>query len=595
MAQRDPHSSWSPEKPRIKHIDFDLHVDFSKKVLRGSADYQFDRPLESAFQLDTRDLSVVRISTPDGKELKWSRGDATFLGRVLTIHDTRGLSGLRIQYETSPDAAALQWLDAEQTAGKRHPFMFSQCQAILARSVFACQDSPGVRFTYAAKLHVPRGLSAVMAAIARGSHQEGNETVFEFDMHHPIPSYLFALAVGNITSASIGKRSRVFAEPESVKQAAWEFADVDRMIEGAEGLFGKYIWEEFNLLVMPPSFPYGGMENPTLTFLTPTVIAGDRSLVSVVAHELAHSWTGNLVTNASWEDFWLNEGWTVYAERRILERLFGTEFANLQAANGRTSLTKAFEVFGGPTSPLTKLKTDQEGVDPDDVFSVVPYEKGFLFLTAIERAVGREAFEQFIQAYIHDFAFKSLFTEQFVEYLDAKLPQARRAVNFDAWIHSPGLPGDAAAFSSHLIDEVREAQQQWTAGKRDLASVIAKWTVDQKTLFLDELPEKQSSAELFVIERLFDVEHTQNSEILVPWFTLAAANTYRKSFPAIREFLGVVGRGKFLRPLYRALHQNPETSDWAKELFAEFKDRYHSVGRNAVARILEQPSVASQG
>ena len=466
--------------------------------------------------------------------------------------------------------------------------MFSQCQAILARSVFACQDSPGVRFTYAAKLHVPRDLSAVMAALARGTRHDGNETVFEFDMRHPIPSYLFALAAGNITSEPIGKRSRVFAEPETVKQAAWEFADVDRMIEGAESLFGKYIWDEFNLLVMPPSFPYGGMENPTLTFLTPTVIAGDRSLVSVVAHELAHSWTGNLVTNATWEDFWLNEGWTVYAERRILERLYGTELANLQAANGRTSLMKAFEVFGGATSPYTKLKTEQEGIDPDEVFSVVPYEKGFLFLTAVERAVGRETFDRFIQSYIHDFAFKSLFTEQFVEYLDLKLPQARHSVNFDAWIHTPGLPGDAAAFSSHLIDEVREAQQQWAAGRRDLVSIIAKWTVDQKTLFLDELAVRQSPEDLAAIERMFDIEHSHNSEILVPWFAIAAANTYRKAFPAIRDFLGVVGRGKFLRPLYRALHQNPETRAWAKELFAEFKDRYHSVGRNAVARILEQ-------
>lgn len=588
MAQHDPHSSWDADGAKIRHIDFALHVDFSRKVLRGTTEYHFDRPLGKVLSLDSRDLQIERIAAPDRRELKWSVGESNFLGQVLTIHDTSGLSSLTIRYATSPQATALQWLDPEQTAGKAKPFMFSQCQAILARSVFACQDSPGVRFTYNAKLFVPRGLTAVMAALEHGSHDDGEETVFEFDMPHPIPSYLFALAAGNITAEIIGSRSRVFAEPETVKRAAWEFADVDRMIEGAESLFGDYIWDEFNLLVMPPSFPYGGMENPTLTFLTPTLMAGDRSLVAVVAHELAHSWTGNLVTNTTWEDFWLNEGWTVYAERRIIERLYGSEMANLQAASGRTELMKAFETLGGAESPFTKLKTDQKGVDPDEVFSSVPYEKGFLFLTAIERAVGRDVFDKFIQSYIHDFAFKSIVTEDFVKYLDAKLPQARAKVNFDEWIHQPGLPASAPMFSSRLIEDVRSVQRRWQGGDRDLSGAIAAWNVDQKVLFLDELPMKQSQEDCAILEQLFDVGTTKNSEILLPSFCIAAASNYRKLFPAIREFLGVVGRGKYLRPLYRALHQNPETKVLARELFAEFKDRYHSVGRNAVARILEK-------
>jgi len=588
MAQRDPHSCWDTNNAKIKHIDFDLQVDFQQKALKGTAEYKFDRPLDATVSLDSRDLQIERIRALDGRELKWSLGESNFLGQVLTIHDTRGLNGLRIHYATSPQASALQWLDPQQTAGKAHPYVFSQCQAILARSVFACQDSPGVRFTFGAKLRVPRGLTVVMAALGHGSKVESNETVFEFSMPHPIPSYLFALAAGNITAEVIGPRSRVFAEPETVKACAWEFADVNRMIEGAEGLFGNYIWDEYNLLVMPPSFPYGGMENPTLTFLTPTLIAGDRSLVSVVAHELAHSWTGNLVTNATWEDFWLNEGWTVYAERRIVERLYGTELANLQAASGRTELMKAFNDFGGADSPYTKLKTDQKGVDPDDVFSSVPYEKGFLFLVAIEHAVGRDAFDQFIQSYIHEFAFKSIVTEEFVQYLDAKLPQARTKVNFDEWIHQTGLPSTAPLFTSRLIDQVRDAQKRWTAGERDLQPTMSKWLVDQKVLFLEELPLQQTPADCAVLERLFDVARTHNSEILLPWFCIAAGSTYRQTFPAIHEFLGVVGRGKYLRPLYRALHQNPETRSWAKELFNEFKDRYHSVGRNAVARILEK-------
>jgi aminopeptidase N len=463
--------------------------------------------------------------------------------------------------------------------------MFSQCQAILARSVFPCQDTPAVRFTYDATLRVPRTLTAVMAAEAKKVVHETDATICSFHMRHPIPSYLFALAAGNIVAEKIGARSRVFAEPETVKAAAWEFAEVDGMIEGAEALFGEYIWDRFDLLVMPPSFPYGGMENPTLTFLTPTLIAGDRSLVAVVAHELAHSWTGNLVTNATWEDFWLNEGWTVYAERRIIERLYGGEFANLQAVNGRNDLMESMKVFG-LESPYTKLKTSLAGMDPDEVFSSVPYEKGFLLIMELERAVGREVFDRFILGYIRDFKFTSITTEQFVEYLKSHLPEAVKKVNLEAWISQPNLPATAMTFSSHLIDDVRQARGRWDKGERDLAATIKPWIVHQKVLFLEELPQTLSAEDCAHVERLFEIDTQGNNEILLPWFCIAAASTYRKAFPRIRDFLGGVGRGKYLRPLYRALFTNPETRPLALELFAEFKDRYHSVARGAVQRIL---------
>lgn len=587
MAQSDPHSCWDEHGPQIKHIEFELQVDFCRHVLHGTAEYFFSRNLGDKFSLDTRNLNIEKV-TADGRDLKWSLDDPTFLGQVLTVHDTKGLASLRIHYQTSPEAAALQWLEPEQTAGKVHPYVFSQCQAILARTVFPCHDTPGVRFTYDATLHLPRGLTAVMAALPKSKSEDDRGAEYRFEMRHPIPSYLFAFAAGNIASEKIGQRSRVFAEPEVVKAAAWEFADVDRMIAGAESLFGPYIWDEFNLLVMPPSFPYGGMENPTLTFLTPTLIAGDRSLVAVVAHELAHSWTGNLVTNATWEDFWLNEGWTVYAERRIIERLYGAELANLQAASGRTSLMTAFENFGGADSPYTKLKTDMKGIDPDEVFSSVPYEKGFLFLMTVERAAGRDVFDKFIQSYIHDFGFRSLSTQQFVDYLSEKLAQVTAKVDIARWIHEPGLPADALVFHSQLIDDVRVAQKRWAAGERNLQDAISPWNVDQKVLFLEELPQKQTHADCAAIETLFDIGRTHNSEILVPWFCIAAASNYKKAFPAIHAFLGVYGRGKYLRPIYRALHQNLATRPLAATWFAEYQDCYHSVGRNAVARILNK-------
>ena len=585
MRPKDPHSCWLPDSAQIKHIVFDLTVDFEKHVLSGAALYRFHAPLGNVLKLDTRALQIRRVTTETGVELRWTLGEENYLGQELAVSNTGGLTAIRIEYSTSPDAPALQWLAPEQTAGKKHPYMFSQCQAILARSVFPCQDTPSVRFTYQATLRVPKGLVAVMAARQEKRVDEETQTVCTFHMRHPIPSYLFALAAGNIVSEPIGSISRIFAEPETVKEAAWEFADVDGMIAGAQSLFGPYIWDEFNLLLMPPSFPYGGMENPTLTFLTPTLIAGDRSLVAVVAHELAHSWTGNLVTNGTWEDFWLNEGWTVYAERRIVERLYGIEMANLQAVSGRNDLLAAFKNFGDKRE-FTKLKTDLAGIDPDEVFSSVPYEKGFLLLVAIERAVGRERFDPFVRGYIEDFRFTSITTDVFVSYLTRHFPDIESHVNLAEWIHQPGLPDSAPAFTSSLIADVRSAQRHWSEGRRDLDDAIRSWDVHQQVLFLEELPQNMSLADCAHIEKIFDIGKTRNNEILLPWYCIAAASGYDKAFPAIREFLGVVGRGKYLRPLYRALHGNPATKTLAAEWFAEFRSGYHSVAQAAVKRIL---------
>ncbi|MCX6600710.1 MAG: M1 family metallopeptidase [bacterium] len=586
MPHQDPHSCWTFGSAQIAHVDLDLTVDFDRQVIHGMADYRFDRALDDVLRLDTRTVEIDDVSA-GGRPLKWRLEGETYLGRVLSVEGARGLNALRIRFATSPSAGALQWLTPEQTAGGKLPYMFSQCQPILARSVIPCQDTPAVRFTYDVLLRVPRELAAVMAAERTEVKQEGNHTLCRFRMRHPIPSYLFALAVGNIASQRIGPFSCVYAEPEVLPEAAWEFADVQRMIEGAVELFGEYIWDRFDLLVMPPSFPYGGMENPTLTFLTPTLIAGDRSLVSIVAHELAHSWTGNLVTNATWEDFWLNEGWTVYAERRILERLYGVEFAHLQAAGGRNDLLAAFKNFSD-TPQYTKLKTELAGVDPDDVFSSVPYEKGYLLLVEIERATGREAFDRFIASYIRDFAFTSITTVQFVEYLARQLPEAAKRVDLDRWIHQPGLPESAAVFSSNLIDEVRTARARWDRGERNLHDVVSGWNVQQRVLFLEEFPACLTHENCTHLERIFDIERTRNTEILQPWYCIAASSTYDRVFPAIREFLGVVGRGKYLKPIYRALHENPKTRGMARELFEKFKSRYHPVARSAVQRILEK-------
>ncbi|MBU1707501.1 M1 family metallopeptidase [bacterium] len=589
MTRPDPHSCWIPEDGTIKHIHFHLTADFKRRIFFGFAIYDFDKPLSDTLSLDTRKLNIKSVASTDSPEQKyeWKLEDETSLGQTLTISGVRGLRALTIHFSTSPDSDALQWLDPEQTAGKQHPYVLSQCQAILARSVFPCQDSPGVRFTYDVELTVPKGFKAVMGSESLGSEETEQGTLWRFHMKHAIPSYLFALAIGNIASEKIGKKTWIYAEPEILKDAAWEFTGVDRMLECAEAIFGEYVWDRFDLLVMPPSFPYGGMENPTLTFLTPTVIAGDRSLVNVVTHELAHSWTGNLVTNATWEDFWLNEGWTVWAERRILERLEGEESAHLYSVNGRHALDEAIADFG-KDSPLTRLKTDLKGHDPDDVYSQIPYEKGYLFLVAVERAVGRNKFDDFVKKYIDRFKFQSLTTDAFLQFLKKELPEAFDKVDVETWVHGTGLPADVPAFQSKLIDDVMDVVRKWKAGQRDIKQAVKSWDVTQKRLFLNELPLKLSHEEISTLDKLFNLADSRNSELKVPWLCMAAASSYKPAYGIIREFLGEVGRGKFLKPLYKALHENPDTKKLAAQIFDEVKDGYHHLSRVAIERILEE-------
>jgi aminopeptidase N len=402
MARLDPHSVADSHQPRTRHLEWDARVDFETKRLHAVATLHFTTPATAPgpLDLDARRLFVSKVTDLDGVLLTWEAlpGD-DILGTPLRITVLPGTKGVRVEYHTAPDASALQWLEPSMTQGAKQPFLFSQCQAIHARSVVPCQDTPSIRITYRASLEVPEALVAVMAAAPKSESTTAGRRTFHFEMPQAIPPYLLAFAVGDLASKDLSPRSRVYAEPGLLASAAWEFAEVERQLNAAENLFGPYDWDRFDLLVMPPSFPYGGMENPRLTFLTPTLLAGDRSMVNVVAHELAHSWTGNLVTNTTAEHFWLNEGFTVFAERRILEALDGKEVAELHAALGRADLDDAvarFEKDGKPE--LTKLRTRLDGIDPDEAFSVVPYEKGYLFLRALEAAAGREAFDVVLQS-----------------------------------------------------------------------------------------------------------------------------------------------------------------------------------------------------
>jgi hypothetical protein len=436
---------------------------------------------------------------------------------------------------------------------------------------------------YQAELEVPSPLRALMAASFVERQERGATAVERFRMEQPIPPYLFALAVGNLEGRDVGPRSRVWAEPEIVDKAAWEFAGVEPMIATAEGLFGPYLWERFDILTMPPSFPYGGMENPRLTFLTPTLLAGDRSLVSVVAHELAHSWTGNLVTNASAEDFWLNEGFTVFAERRILEATEGAEAAALQAALGRRELERTLgELSDKPE--LQKLHQRLDGVHPDDAFSVVPYEKGYLFLRALEEAAGRERFSTFLRDYVARFRFRSIDSVTFLAFLDESLPGIAARTGAARWLHEPGIPDGAPAPRSSRLAALERLGDAIPDEATARAMSPSEWH-----LYLESLPRPFDGCA--GLEARYRLNESTNYEILVAWLALAAASGFAPAVPVIERALGEVGRMKYLKPLYLALARRADTKDVAAACFRRHKAGYHPIARMVIETVLRSHGV----
>jgi leukotriene-A4 hydrolase len=543
----DVHSWSRPEQLRVRHVELDLDVRFDRKTLEGSATVHFDRLAPGELILDTRDLNIRSVENAAGFEL----GDADpVLGAPLRILDPVG-DWVRIHYATSPAASGLQWLEPAQTAGNRHPFLYTQSQAIHARSWIPLQDSPGVRITFDASIRTPAGLRSVMGADRQGS---------QFHMEQPVPSYLIALAVGDLAFRELGPRSGVYAEPELVEAAAAEFTDTEDMIAAVEEMYGPYRWGRYDLLVLPPSFPFGGMENPRLTFTTPTILAGDKSLVSLVAHELAHSWSGNLVTNATWSDFWLNEGFTVYLERRILEKVYGRERAEMEAVLGRRQLER--EMAGLPKSDRV-LHIDLNGRDPDDGCTLVPYEKGALLLRTLERAVGRGRFDDFLRGYFDHFAFRSITTAEFLAYLHHRLPVT---VPVEEWIVRPGIPAGAAEPHSDAF------------ANPDPAS----WNTHHWLHFL----RSQEQPDMARLDAEFRLTESRNSEILAEWLLMAVREGYAPAWPRLAEFLRSVGRRKFVKVLYAELMKTPEGKERARKIYAKSRAGYHPITQRTVDAIV---------
>jgi leukotriene-A4 hydrolase len=590
--EKDPHSFAEPEKALVKHLDLDIKVDFATQLISGKAVWTIDNIGKSdEIIFDTRQLNIEKVTIGDDeKEASFSLGDEVkYMGKPLSINIEPGTTKLTICYSTSKDAAALQWLNPQQTAGKVHPFLFTQSEAILARTWIPCQDSPGIRFTYKAKVSVPKDLLALMSA--ENPKQKSATGIYEFNQPHPIPSYLMALAVGDIAFQEVDKRTGVYAEPSVVKKAAWEFADMGKMVDAAEKIYGPYQWGRYDVIVLPPSFPFGGMENPMLTFATPTVIAGDRSLVSLIAHELAHSWSGNLVTNATWNDFWLNEGFTTYFERRIVEALYGKDEAQMQEVLGRQDLNNTIEDLG-KTNPDTRLKADFKDRDPDEGVSDIAYEKGYAFLRTIEEAVGREKFDVFLKSYFNSHKFQSATTEDFLAYLNDTLVKdnkdLKEKIQVDAWVYKPGIPSNiipAKAEKFNLIDSLLAG---WTKTKNSKSFSAQVKSTNERLYFIKHLPANTTDSEMALLDKEFGFTRSGNAEIQCAWYTLAVKYQYKPAYSHIEKFLTEVGRRKFLTPLYTEMAKSPEGKKWAKDIYAKARPNYHSVAYHTIDDLLNK-------
>jgi len=585
---RDEHTLSNADSVDMKHLDLDINVDMAKKQITGSATWTIDNKKKvKVLRLDTYDLSIDTVWV-DGKITPgyWLDAQSSFMGKALHIPVADGSQSVKVAYKTGPGARALQWLDPQQTHDKRYPFLFTQSESIYARSWIPCPDGPGIRFSYSATVHVPAGLLALMSA---SNPQAINNTgVYHFEMTTPIPAYLMALAVGDIVFKPVDERSGVYAERGMIDAVSYEFVDIGRMVNVAEQLYGPYRWERYDVIVLPPGFPIGGMENPRLTFCTPTVIAGDRSLVSLIAHELAHSWSGNLVTNATWNDFWLNEGFTVYFERRIMEQMQGKDYADMLWELGYQDFARAVQEIG-PRD--TWLKLDLKGRDPDDGLNDIAYEKGALLLRLIEENVGRDKFDHFLNDYFSKYAFHTITTEAFISYLDSALLKdnsvVKEKINLKAWVYGPGIPNNCPRVDMVRFNKVDSERDKFLNDVPAAQLQTTDWTTHEWLHFLRKMPPALSAAQMKQLDHTFNFTSSGNSEIADLWFIMAVRANYSAAYANMDRFLSAVGRRKFLEPLYREMMKTPQNAVMARRIYAKYRKNYHPLTQEGVDKIVK--------
>lgn len=588
--KKDMHSYSNVDEVHTKHLHLNLNIDFDQKLVHGIAEHQIENLSEADEMIfDIKDLEIEKVTLgEDNQETEFEIGEADkLMGSPLKVKITPETKVVKIHYKTTEHTEALQFLNAQQTAGKKHPYLFSQGEAILTRTWIPCQDTPGNRITYSADVKVPSDLLAVMSA--DNPQKKNNTGEYHFEMKNPIPSYLIAIAVGDLEFHAVGPRSGVYAEPSMIKAAAYELSDMEKMIESAESLYGPYQWGRYDVIVLPPSFPFGGMENPKLTFATPTILAGDKSLVSLIAHELAHSWSGNLVTNATWEDFWLNEGFTVYFENRIMEQIYGKEYADMLALIEYQELQhEVQEISEGKHPEDTHLKLDLEGRNPDDGMTSIAYVKGAFFLKSLEEAAGRESFDKFLKQYFTEHQFQTVTTEDFVKYLDQNLLSKNNIeFNIDEWIYGPGIPESSVKIVSNkfqLVDEKIEVLKSGSA--KDLGLKRNDWSTQEWLHFLRHLPADLDVAKMKELDDVYNFKSCGNSELMAEWYVQSIRKGYKGSEADMEKFLINVGRRKFLMPIYRELAKSQEGVALAKEIYNKARPNYHAISTNSIDELL---------
>lgn len=585
---KDMHTLSNADSIKMKHLSLDLDINLHQKTLSGIATWQIENTQSAQFlSLDNNGLRIDSVWV-DGKTSVYTIApQQEHLGAALQIPIEKNTQKVAIKYAAATNAKALQWLDASQTTGKKHPFLYTQSESIYARSWVPCPDGPGIRFTYNARVKVPKGMMAAMSA--DGNPQQTNDSgVYHFEMNKAIPAYLLALAVGDFRFAAIDERTGVYAEPEMIEKVRHEFADMGKMVHTAEQLYGPYRWGRYDVIVLPPGFPIGGMENPKLTFCTPTVIAGDRSLVNLIAHELAHNWSGNLVTNATWDDIWMNEGFTVYFERRISEAMNDKSYADMLWELGYQDLEVAVEDFG-KDSRATWLKQDLKGKDADEGLSDIPYEKGALFLCLLERNLGREKWDIFLKQYFNAHAFQTISTEQFLAYLDQEILKGDsnlyHKLNINAWVYGPGIPENAPRAGQERFEKVNIQRDIFLNNGDAKQLVTNNWTTHEWLHFLRKMPKPLKLEQMKALDETFKFTQAGNSEIADLWFLMSLAADYKPAYLEMEKFLSTTGRQKFILPIYTEMMKTGKEA-MAKQLYQKYKANYHPLAQGKLDKIV---------
>jgi aminopeptidase N len=595
LAKQDPHSYANFEDIKVSHISLNLIADFEEKVFKGSATLTLKKIHPTNFiLLDSRELKIFSIKGNCNQS--WQTLDYEIaendkvLGSAIKIYfpEKKNCDQITIRYQTSPEASGLQWLDKQLTATKQQPFMFSQSQALHGRSWIPMQDTPAIKVTYDAHIETPKVLRALMSA--NNDPNAELDGSFDFDMDQPISPYLIAIAIGDVQYHAWSKRTGVWAEAPTLEAAAKEFEDTEKMIVATEESFGEYPFQQYDLLILPPSFPYGGMENPRLSFITPTVIVGDKSLTSMISHELAHSWSGNLVTNAYWEDLWLNEGITSYLENRILEKVYGEPIAQMEAVISYQSLLEKIKEIPVEYQSLSNKSPIK---NPDDTFSAIAYQKGALFIYYLEMHFGREKLDAFLKQYFNQFKYQTITTAKFVAFLSKNLIQKYPVQgvtqdNIKQWIFEPGIPQDVFVPKSNKLQKIDNALTVWNTSEQQFIKLgNENWSTQEWVYFFSKLPPKISEKSLKILDDTYGFSKSSNAEILLSWFPLVIINNHPSGFPYLEKYLIKIGRIRLIYPLYKLLSEDPLHRAWAEKVYKKARTGYHPLTRGYVDKLFK--------